>query len=259
MADSPDSSSKKRGRDCEAGPVSSSSQDTADQAAFDAGLSDEFKEESLAPSEMSLEFDGAQDTTRETEDIQPPCRQGDSGIRVRIYEYNEQGERVPSQQAPRPLRPESGQAGPSRQAGRAETNRRHSPRPADEQEVHECSDGSGFGDGDFDDFTTEFQTPDELKDIWDDEETAERAKSNPAWARRTKRELEEWEKNRHILAAALLRRRLLARWGRAASAVLWAVEISKRCGVRSDWGDSPCALPAMNGCTRMPTSTTAPT
>jgi hypothetical protein len=41
----------------------------------------------------------------------------------------------------------------------------------------------------------------------DDEETAERAKSNPAWARRTKRELEEWKKNRHILAAALLRKR----------------------------------------------------
>jgi hypothetical protein len=101
MADYPDISSKKRGL-CEAGSFSSSSQDTADQAAFDAGLSDEFKEESPAPSEISLDFDDAQETTRETEDIQPPCRRGDSGIRVRFYEYNEQGERVPSQQAPRP-------------------------------------------------------------------------------------------------------------------------------------------------------------
>jgi hypothetical protein len=52
---------------------------------------------------------------------------------------------------------------------------------------------------------------------------------------------------------------LLASWEGAASAVLRAVEISKRCGVRSAWGDSPCALPAMNGCTHMPTSTIAAT
>jgi hypothetical protein len=101
-------------------------------------------------------------------------RHADEGTRESGLGFTSTMSRGSGSLASKPLdhmaqRPESGQAGPSRQAGRAEANHRQSPRPADEQEEHDCSDGSGFGDGDFDDFTADFQEFDEPEDIWDDE------------------------------------------------------------------------------------------
>jgi hypothetical protein len=178
--------------------------------AFDEDLSGEFGSEDSEPSLGTYSEAGAAGAQGRQEPHVP-------AERANVYRYDVDVERMPSDQAPRAPRAQPGQAAgaPRAQPGQAEQAEQNGEgEKGREQEGMPASDarrdglgsgveaefgGGGFGNWD-EDLGGEFEA-----DLYDDEETAAQAKQNPAWARRTERELREWRESRHLFAAALLR------------------------------------------------------